>query len=802
MLPNFLYSTYKKYKDDTSIFIKWLADTAKKCGHAVKETTESKSEGTSAKTPRLTGKARKQAKQESSNKPDHVAPNVPKESRHLVDYEDLLPSAKAIANFKDPTVKIPSEIIRAALRAVSARNRFTAYFRSKTKAGENEMARDNDRHSYFIALMEEVLLTLQPCFAVSAGDATGEDRQPSSTLEDLENRFAILEVEEPVEQEGDDAMGSAALSPTQPIYDLEIPKVEKDMEEEKLFAIFCLFEDLGRLRTYLSRVWVEYKLGIVDLITASVTTNTAFQLAIRTQEELLVNYPQLGDYQNVLSTVMGLVAKDQGGDETLELEVDDHIAEWLFAPAHSLLDSFCDVLDSRQVPLMKRGHFGVYNPRTVRSKLNDVQKHQEDLVLLIELLPEFCFIAKYKIHLFATDELTRGLCKMALTTEIPVWLTFATTVFLDIHHFLREKVDKGFEELRTIGSHATSTLDKHFELSQGLRTPSTWPKQNQEILRMLAKEIQEFTLRDQIFPIKDRQYKKLDSTFASESERFYLYKRQPILCGILAFKTILEMQHAGVSLCNAWGTVIYPAHLYNALRRKTKPIEPWPLMEQVISLHSESRVFIGAQPKTIGDCFKQVCLMLGYSAEQYARNRRKLKPVISKNGPRGLKDTSPLGELFRDGLANNGSMALTVLNVENLFNEQARDTALASNPQSKTLRREWRTTRQLTSLQLLEALRASIPMELPKLKFNYFHMHEQSITLLRRLKTELDPDMRKFFGPMYLENESQLPFLGPYIIMAACGTEKVAEQLKIDGAGSALLEKAGRVVEDFVREQE
>ena len=194
--------------------------------------------------------------------------------------------------------------------------------------------------------------------------------------------------------------------------------------------------------------------------------------------------------------------------------------------------------------------------------------------------------------------------------------------------------------------------------------------------------------------------------------------------------------------------------------------------------------------------------MLGYSAEQFARNRRSFKPVVSKNGPRGLKETSPLGEIFRDGLASDGSMALTIHNVETLLNEQARDTALAADPHSKKLCREWRTTKHLTPLQFLEALRASVPVELPKLKFNYFDMHEQSITLLRRLKTELDQEFRRFFGPMYLENESQLPFLGPYVIMAVCGTEKVAEQLEIDGARSALLEKAGRVIEGLVREQE
>jgi hypothetical protein len=104
---------------------------------------------------------------------------------------------------------------------------------------------------------------------------------------------------------------------------------------------------------------------------------------------------------------------------------------------------------------------------------------------------------------------------------------------------------------------------------------------------------------------------------------------------------------------------MYPAHFYNALTQKANPIQhPWPMMDQVISIHTEERLFLGAAPKTIVDCHKQICLILGYSASSFAANRRQTKPAVSKNGPRGLKETSILGELFHDGLAadSNGNI--------------------------------------------------------------------------------------------------------------------------------------------------
>ena len=291
---------------------------------------------------------------------------------------------------------------------------------------------------------------------------------------------------------------------------------------------------------------------------------------------------------------------------------------------------------------MKRGHFGVYNPRADRTKMDDAQRNQQDLILLTELLPEFCFLAKYNIQLFATDELTRGLSKMALTKEIPVWLTFATTILLDIHHLTRDKVGVSLANLQAIAKRAQGTLSRYFDFSRGITSPSTWPKENERWLKHFAEGIDKTMLNDFVLPLKEKFFTQLRHPFSAETERFYLYKRQPILCGMLAFRLTLELQFHGVNLVQAWGTAIYPAHFYNALRQETQPA-PWPLMDKVIGLHGEGRVFVGGRPTTILDCYKQVCLVLGYSIEQFAKNRRSKKIVVSKNGPRGLNVSSPTG---------------------------------------------------------------------------------------------------------------------------------------------------------------
>jgi hypothetical protein len=150
--------------------------------------------------------------------------------------------------------------------------------------------------------MEEVIMALQPCFALSAGaDKTeaASKKTTGYTIEDLENRFAALEVEELTEptELSEDAQPATPGAP-EPIYQLETPKDKANAEAEKLFALFCLFDDLQNLRKFLVELWTGYGASRVDLITASVTTNAAFQLAVRTQEEMLAAYPECGNYQS------------------------------------------------------------------------------------------------------------------------------------------------------------------------------------------------------------------------------------------------------------------------------------------------------------------------------------------------------------------------------------------------------------------------------------------------------------------------------------------------------------------------
>jgi hypothetical protein len=65
-------------------------------------------------------------------------------------------------------------------------------------------------------------------------------------------------------------------------------------------------------------------------------------------------------------------------------------------------------------------------------------------------------------------------------------------------------------------------------------------------------------------------------------EPFKLYKSHPVLAGFMVFRLNLEMNDLGITICNAWGSVNFPAHSYNALQHSAGLEEKWEDMDYVV----------------------------------------------------------------------------------------------------------------------------------------------------------------------------------------------------------------------------
>lgn len=97
------------------------------------------------------------------------------------------------------------------------------------------------------------------------------------------------------------------------------------------------------------------------------------------------------------------------------------------------------------------------------------------------------------------------------------------------------------------------------------------------------------------------------------------------------------MQQAGITFSNAWGSPLYLAHLYNAVKQEGLLKRTWPDMELIISFHTKERIFVGDKPTNVEEYMKRFALTMGLSAQAFA-----------PKGPRSLlEDTTPVSELYR-----------------------------------------------------------------------------------------------------------------------------------------------------------
>jgi hypothetical protein len=321
-------------------------------------------------------------------------------------------------------------------------------------------------------------------------------------------------------------------------------------------------------------------------------------------------------------------------------------------------------------------------------------------------------------------------------------------------------------------------------------------------------------------------------------------KRHPVFCGLLALHLNLTMQHAGIIFSNAWGSTLYLAHLYNAVKQEGLLKRTWPDMELIISFHTKERIFVGDKPTNVEEYMNRLVLAMGISAQAFAPNRRKAKrspdvPLSSK-GPRSLlEDTTPVSELYRAKLCGETDATdfLSLPDVDKILTTRSGRTGrgaafdgywsilqriFSGNPQlrlqfedaqvqghaevcrklaeegpteapSKSSektptsevhrekrRQRWSKQQSLSPVELLEALFDAVSDEVTILKFDYFDMHRRCWQLLRQLHEHLGDDFKKYLGAGYLEREDQLPFVVGYVFQIAVTSQRTARDIRLD----------------------
>ncbi|CAI6330531.1 unnamed protein product [Periconia digitata] len=753
--PPLVYDSYKRYKSDTQRLIAWLVKVGKDSGYP---------------SPIKT----------CTNDLRQLAKNV---STHAASI-------------------LPASILAIGRRAVSLRKKVTEAFMSRGPS------RSNKKHAYFVQVLEEIL----DMFKTPSDDE--QKKQNSANDKSWLNSFAALAVEEFEELSDGDAGVDLpeAAKITKALDDENSEHDSDDVLSRGLFQLLCLFYDLQQWRSFIAETWAEYARSEIDLTTATVVTDQALkfgrELIQSTKDRLPKPLPETDiELQGML---MNYMIQTCGVDSPVPWPgiVPYHVknaglADYCFLPSGILVSSFANQIEKGTISRYNQGFFGTYNPEANRANMTVTEKFKEDKILILELLPEYFTIGMSKIPLPIWDETTLAFTDLADTRKHTMWLSFVAQVLLDSIHATRYMSKQPFSDLRITAARIRRTIDDFWELSKTHPPPKFWPAEGDQIIKAIREDIAGFIDKDAYIPIKKALAHSTDKK--DRSPDFYIFIRNPGLCGAFAFNLQLRMQTIGQDLLNQWFDVQQLAFLYS-LVNETPGYEnlSWPDMELFIKIHGEDHIFMGSRPRNAEQALHRVEMLTGASsATRFAKDSRHAKSewhVPDGKSGRRLTPTTKTADLMRPyycmkriGATPRQSINDTALS--RYLNELLEKTEATSTKSSSSkseikqtgahkvssvqqfVGRKWRNQHSLGFVQLLTLLKTQLSEEEPYLQFNYFAMHRRSVELLRLIRDKEHHKFVQYFTEAYLPDESFVTNIVIYILHVARGSAKAGNDL-------------------------
>ncbi|EGU86463.1 hypothetical protein FOPG_17079 [Fusarium oxysporum f. sp. conglutinans race 2 54008] len=796
MLPSSLFSIYQQYKEDTDSVASWLASTAKACGYPSDLLTPT---GIQTKgTGRLKGKARRDAKKQNTYVPTPLH-TIPK---YVIAVKDFIPLAEFIFASK-PLISVPPSFAETLDRVIYVRAKFGAQL---IDHGMKSSTKSDATHSFFVGILEKVRDVLRP-------------RMPAGTksfqsFEDLGNCFSgikvyesspelldVPDIERPKNAQGDDT-----------IYEAE-PQTSL---EDALVAYTIMVNDLNQIRSYIEWIWSNNRDGYFDLANAAVATNTGINLARNLIDQVLPIFKDHGGACTILEKFSFICARRDGFSEDDILswgpagkdEDIYEVADKTYLNASLLLDGLARVLPPNHLPIYKEGMFGMYDPQSDRTSKKGQAKFKEDLIILSEFFTEAVTLARLVPNYPAEDEFIRGIRELDTTGNIPFHLVYATQILLDVHHTIRDRASNALDSLLKHTTTMDDELSSHIEFHENLKIEN-WPASNERALREFKQSLQWFA-QDPVFLAKQRISQRAGS-LAMESEKHRILAHSPILCGLVLYHFRAKMYNFDIAITNAWGSITYPAHLYNALRNEGLLNGHWTDMDAVQTLLGDSNLFVGERPENRHGYLKHFLLQMGYSASTFAvggsgllRRPGRHHDLASRGEPRGIKDGAPVSCMFVERyVRGSGQIDLSPEHVNQIisrsrFQEEGSEKnntlmlTLIDDRDELRKKRQPKQRKKMTGEaqwppgELLRSLVLALGAETLEFSFPYLLMHRWCWQFLRHVKEACDFTLKQLYTTSYIEKESELPFVVGYIFMAASDDQERKGEFLMRAAAKVL----------------
>jgi hypothetical protein len=752
MLPPALVSVYKEYKKDTDSIASWLASTARECGYT--------SENLPAPKPKAKHRAGKKNKKKApGDKPPYI-----------IEIKDFVPLAEFISSYKKPALSVPKAFFNTLHRVIYVRSDFKdRLFQLKVKKD----AASDARHTYFVSILIKVSEILKPFSDMPVSGS-------SDTVDRLTNKFEALKVYEPSQEflNAADVERPAQAGNDKSTYEAD-PSGSLD---DAMAAYYFMCRDLNEIRDFIQSIWQgifhdEKGMGD-DPAVLAVVTNIAIEFGTSIAEEVLPILDKYGGYLVVATHLVDALYSDEKGErEPLRKPSYDRFNQFYIHAATYLQTLTLVGFDATKAFFPERA-FGVRDYETDWESKSDEQKAMEDAIILTELWFE-CLLLRNIPDYPCRDEFIRGVMEYRETKKIPFSLVFAAQVNLDIHNTIGGYVEKSvpllIERIEIMNKH----LNKAIESIKNVKSPH-WSARDQKWLEDTQAGFDWF-LADPFHTLRTLQVKQMGNAkefreTLSKVDKWRILKRSPIIAGMVLYYHRAEMHEAGLKLTNAWGSIILPAHLYNAIKQEGASKYVWEDMETLWQIFGEEQFFAGGKPSDYSDYAKRFMLQIGISAATFHKDRLLRGSLgvedFTKKGARFLVSRASIHRSLQDTYHRNQnrmswstesiSAILSSAESEEKYKGKGKDRETDTPNAEEDVR--------VSPIGILKHLKRRMTGEVHELAWPYLQMHALNLMLLKVWRDECEPYFSDIYGENFKFEEWQLPFMCGHILGEAEGS--------------------------------
>lgn len=391
---------------------------------------------------------------------------------------------------------------------------------------------------------------------------------------------------------------------------------------------------------------------------------------------------------------------------------------------------------------------------------------QKAVTQLREILPNFSMLSLMLRRTFIEDEILHAARHILENRNVPLWVSFALQVQLDIQRLDSFIPIDALKDLKNAYADTKARYKAHREWSESIGV-ETWLKDSEGHLSTVVTDFGQWIEGSKCGKADVDEYNRLlqagtdKATALNKAKRVPLLEHFPVTCGTMKTEMYLEWHILGLRLVNHTGHVVMLCHLYNTLQAIHPAMPPWPDMELVIRNQDPTRIFVGARPQTLLSGEKRLYLAMGMSTTSLARGARKGMTFKRTNAKQREYEKSAIAANLFDRWMGQESRKhdeaayhLQQLLFGDKYRHDLAHKMFVPEKQPTADDEEWPDTVPLRTkmVRTLVGLSEGFTAEMPAFMFDYFSMERQCFEVYKRMNeaylTEWDKRTGRVVNPI------------------------------------------------------